>query len=274
MPSTKQSKTVNNPPKSSNTPLQSPAKDSIASKQSLIKNKLASLEDYIEAVKNKITEQYKEVIGLIRNIDKTAKSALDLAMSNSALIAENTEKISSHEFEYQTLLERLESLETENKVIKEELEDLKNRSMRKTLIFRNIQQDQRRESWDQTKIILANEIKKKMENIDHGVIIKKIERAHRAKENRHERNLPVIAKFNDWNFSEEVKTSFIKAAKDGNERTSIFVLQMYLPALTTRRNVAMKKRKELREGDQGIRAYVRYPAVLMVKAACTPYAEY
>ena len=54
--------------------------------------------------------------------------------------------------------------------------------MRKTLIFRNIQQDQRRESWDQTKIILANKIKKKMENIDHGVIIKKIERAHRAKE--------------------------------------------------------------------------------------------
>ena len=158
MPSTKQSKTVNNPLKSSNTPLQSPAKDSIASKQSLIKNKLASLEDYIEAVKNKITKQYKEVIGLIRNIDKTAKSALDLAMSNSALIAENTEKISSHEFEYQTLLERLESLEVENKVIKEELEDLKNRSIRKMLIFRNIQQDQRTESWDQTKIILANKI--------------------------------------------------------------------------------------------------------------------
>ena len=33
--------------------------------------------------------------------------------------------------------------------------------MRKTLIFRNIQQDPRRESWDQTKIILANDIKKK-----------------------------------------------------------------------------------------------------------------
>ena len=40
----------------------------------------------------------------------------------------------------------------------------------------------------------------------------------------------------------------------------------------------MKKRKELREEDQGIQAYVKYPAVLMVKqpveAAYTPYAEY
>ena len=77
-------------------------------------------------------------------------------MSHSALIAKNTEKISSHEFEYQ--LEKLESLETENKKIKEELENSKNRSMRKMLIFRNIQQDQRSETWDKLKIILANEI--------------------------------------------------------------------------------------------------------------------
>ena len=117
-----------------------------------------------------------------------------------------------------------------------------------------------------------------MRNIDHEIIIKKIESAHRAKENRPERNLKVIAKFTDWNFSEEVKTSFIKAAKDGNDRTLIFVSQMYSLALTTRRNEAMKKRKELREEDQGIRAYVKYPAVLTVKrpdeAAYTPYAEY
>ena len=100
MSSKKQSKTVNNPPKPSNTPPQSPVKDSIASIRSLIENKFANLEERIDAVENKITEQYEEVKGLIRNIDKTAKSVLDLNMSNSALIAENTEKISSHEFEY------------------------------------------------------------------------------------------------------------------------------------------------------------------------------
>ena len=117
-----------------------------------------------------------------------------------------------------------------------------------------------------------------MENIDHGVIIKKIERVHRAKENSPGRNLTVIAKFTDRNFSEEVKTSFIKAVKDGNDCTTIFVSQMYLPALTTGRNEAMKKRKELREEDQGLQAYVKYPAVLVVKrpgeATYTPYTEY
>ena len=40
----------------------------------------------------------------------------------------------------------------------------------------------------------------------------------------------------------------------------------------------MKKRKELREEDQGIQDYVKYPTELMVKrpseAAYTLYAEY
>ena len=104
-----------------------------------------------------------------------------------------------------------------------------------------------------------------MENIDNHVIMKKIERVHRAKKNRPGRNLPVIAKFTSWNLSEEVKTSFIKAAKDGNSHTLIFVLQMYSSALTTQCNEAMKKWKKLREEDQGIQAYVKYSTVLMVK---------
>ena len=80
-----------------------------------------------------------------------------------------------------------------------------------------------------------------MENIDHQVIIKKIERVHRAKENKLGRTLPVVAKFTDWNFSKDVKTSFIKAVKDGNDRTPIFVSQIYSSALTMRRNEAMKR---------------------------------
>ena len=62
--------------------------------------------------------QNEEVKDLIRNIDKTAKSALDLAMSNTALIAGNTKNISSQEFACQAPLKRLYSLETENKKLR------------------------------------------------------------------------------------------------------------------------------------------------------------
>ena len=95
--------------------------------------------------------------------------------------------------------------------------------MRKTLIFKNIKQPQQRESWDQTKLILANKILNVMPELDKDFITKKIESAHRVKGTKYGTilpvvakfsDLPVIAKFSDWTFPEQVKPSFIKVAKD------------------------------------------------------------
>ena len=103
---------------------------------------------------------------MIKDIEQKANSALSLATSNSKVIAENTERISSQQFDYQSLVERIEALETKNKELTDELEDSKNRSMRKTLVFRNIRQPQQRESWLQTKQTLANEIVNVMPELD------------------------------------------------------------------------------------------------------------
>ena len=150
--------------------------------------------------------------------------------------------------------------------------------MRKTLFFENIRQPQQRESWNQTKQILANEILNVMQELDKDFINSKIERVHRAKRNNYGTILPVIGKFSDWNFSEQTKSSFIKAAKDKKNETPIIVSQMYSAALTKRCNNPMIKRKEMRKDDHRIQAYVKYPAVLMVKypdeSVYTSYAEY
>ena len=153
---------------------------------------------------------------MIKDIEQKANSALSLATSNSKLniLPENTERISSQQFDYQSLVERIEALETKNKELTDELEDSKNRSMHKTLVFRNIRQPQQRESWDQTKQTLANEILNVMPELDKDYIISKIERAHRAKGNNYGTILQVIAKFSDWTFFGQVKSGFFRAAKD------------------------------------------------------------
>ena len=92
--------------------------------------------------------------------------------------------------------------------------------MRKTLFFKNTRQPQQREICDQTKQILANEILKVMPELDKKFIISKIERKHRAKKNNYGTILPVNAKFLDWTFSEQVKSGFIKAAKDKKDENS------------------------------------------------------
>ena len=100
----------------------------------------------------------------------------------------------------------------------------------------------------------------------------KIERAHRSQETEYTNTPAIIARFNDWQLTETIKTSFIKA------KSHIFVSQTYSPVLTKRRNEAMKIRKELKKSDPTIQAYVKFPAKLMVKNGngkeCSLYAEY
>ena len=71
---------------------------------------------------------------------KKTNSDLNLATSNSKLIAENTKRISNQQFDYQPLTEWTETLENKTKELKYELEESKNKSVRKTLVFKNIKQ--------------------------------------------------------------------------------------------------------------------------------------
>ena len=77
---------------------------------------------------------------------------------------------------------------------------------------------------------------------------------------------------------EQVKSSFIKTAKEKKDETPIIMSQMHSAALTKQCNNGMIKRKELRKDDHRIQAYVKYPTVLMVKypgeSVYTSYTEY
>ena len=143
--------------------------------------------------------------------------------------------------------------------MKLDIEDMKNRSLRKTLILKNIPQPKKWESWDKSKDILTKEIRSAMPTFEETVIRDKIERAHWSRENEYHKNPAIIEKFNNWEFTESIKTSFIRA------KSQICVSQMYSPALTKRRNEAMKVRKDLKRNEPNIQAYVKFPAQLMIK---------
>ena len=61
-----------------------------------------------------------------------------------------------------------------------EVEDLKNRSLRKTLVFRNIKKQRSEKAWDDTKMVLANEISKIMQDFLKEEIIRYTERTHQV----------------------------------------------------------------------------------------------
>ena len=117
-----------------------------------------------------------------------------------------------------------------------------------------------------------------MPELDKDFIISKIERVYRAKGSNYGTIVSIIAKFSDWTFSEQGKSSFIWARKDKKDEPSIIISQMYSAALTKRRSNAMIKRKELRKDYHRIQAYVKYLAVVKIKypgeSVYTSYAEY
>ena len=87
------------------------------------------------------------------------------------------------------------------KKLSSKLEDTRNRGLRKTLIFKSIpfQQQRPKESWDESKEVLAKEILKALPEFQVSDIIQKIKRAHKSSK----------SKFNDWGLTEKIKSRFI-----------------------------------------------------------------
>ena len=125
-------------------------------------------------------DQHQELLNLIKETDKSAKAALELAHSNTKLITNNSEKISNQDFQIEQMRNQITNLTTNLNELKSELDDTKYRDLRKTLIFRNISQTKNKESWDESKLTLAKEIKVIMPDVADDIIISKIERTHRA----------------------------------------------------------------------------------------------
>ena len=96
------------------------------------------------------------------------------------MITNNSEKISNQDFQIEQMVNQITNLTTNLNELKSELDDTKYRDLRKTLIFRNISQTKNKESWDESKLTLAKEIKVIMPDVADDIIISKIERAHRA----------------------------------------------------------------------------------------------
>ena len=218
-------------------------------------------------------DQHQELLNLIKETDKSAKAALEHAHSNTELITDNSEKISNQDLQIEDMSNQITNFKTNLNELKSKLDDVKNRDLRKTLIFRNIPQTKNKESWNESKLTLAKEIKVIMPGVADDIIISNIERAHRAPQkdtNQYSTpgSLPIIAKFIDWNFSEKVKSNFIRAARDSFQQhpnQTIYISQMYSSSVTARRNKAMLKLKKLKRDERAIQAYVKCPAILMVK---------
>ena len=106
------------------------------------------------------------------------------------------------------------------------------------------------ETWDETNVILANEIKKKLPDLELDVIKDKIERTHRSKESNYSHVLPIIANFTNWPLTERIKSEFIKVNRGQSQNGNpIIVSQMFSFSYSLKKQ-SHEKTKRVETGGQ------------------------
>ena len=120
-----------------------------------IKDAIQELNKQMVGINTKIISDHQEVMNKIEVVDKKTKEALHIATKNQTKIIkikENNTKMKEEitkdqkEIHSQTA-DQIKKVEAQLKAVMVELEDLRNRSMRSTLVFKNIREEGN-EKWE------------------------------------------------------------------------------------------------------------------------------
>ena len=222
----------------------------------------------INNIKTTIQKNHEDLKTELQIVDQKAKDAHTLALENQDEIKKLIDKQKNLNEEIkQDILKSINMPEIQKqlKTLDDENEDLRNRSMRSTLIFRGVRETEKNDSWEETSRLLVNILIKKLQ-LDPYECNMQISRAHRTPKSSNEDDdrsycRPIFAQFVSWRYAEDVRKNLIKL--HAKRKSDIIVSQMFSKNLTTRRNEAMKKRKELLETSPNLSIYLEYPAKLM-----------
>jgi len=204
------------------------------------------------------------ITNLTLKIDRLEKSLTEKVDHNTQEIADTKLSVSTNTSRLDSLEELVAKHTDSITDLSTNLDDLQNRSLRKTLIFKNIAKSNDEVSWTDTKNVLTKIIHDLQPEVLREKIYKQIERAHRGKASKEYDGPPFIyALFTNWCFSEQVKELF--QTESMNNNSTIYVSQMFSKSVTARRAKAFEHRRELRKATPTVKSHVKFPAVLMVK---------
>ena len=170
---------------------------------------------------------------------------------DTSTIQSNSDAIKKLQNEHVVLNESVDRCNTLITEQEEIIDDLRNRSLRTTLVFKGIEEPENEKTWADTEKNLVDMLHKVDPNIPVQVI-------YPCQYTR-------VAKFFSWKDSEKVKHLFTtKNAKDPSFK--VYCCAKYGPLTTARRNLAMAERRKLITNGEAAKAFVAYPAKLMVAA--------
>lgn len=228
-----------------------------------------TIENLDELLSKKLSEQKQEIVHELTIAMEQRISSVEVSVSQ--LETKSTVNESN-----------INQLEQKISFLENQMDDQINRSLRNTLIFRDInEQNDERNGEVSCSNIIANMISNNL-NIRFDDAFDMIDRCHRGNisfadvaninnENgadgrkNQSKIRPIYVKFCFWKDAQWVLRSLVE--NNIRNKSKIKVDQMYSKSLSKRRNEALILRKDLLKDKSNsiIKAYLAYPARLMVK---------
>ena len=259
--------------------------------RSILDASLKTLEEkLIASYAEDLRKTHNLITASLDSIKKTASSALNKAKANETSISALSDRVDTLVQSSDAHSNVISSLQDEVAILKEtnsasidkikqldlviakaneDVEDVRNRQMRKTLVFKNIpeSEEEKKNGWAGAEKALVDTMLATDMNLDEDQAYDLIERCHRGARAQNRQNHPrdIICQFHTWKDSQLTLTAFAKKnASDRNFKK--FCNQKYGPLTNARRNMAMVERKRLLEKGDIAKGYVAYPAKLFTAA--------
>ena len=243
--------------------------------------RITAIDNRLTTLKQNITINHSEILARVTAVEQRSHEALNIAKNNETIMTNLPTDIEQNllpqlieKFFPDLVLKikdslNISKLESQMKAVLIELEDLRNRSMRENLIIKGIEEDPN-EKWEDTVGKLTEFIHDNL-NLCYlqSEIDAQISRCYRANnensshktKKRKEGPRPVIVRFMNWRFAEEIRTRIIQM-NVSKQINNIFVDRMFSKELTARRHEALLERKEYIQKNKNIQIKLDFPATL------------
>lgn len=198
-------------------------------------------------------EKLESVESKVMNISATFEKTIDEVKASlrkgfhetNKLISDLQDKSKGLEFGLGKMEESLKAMETENKRLKDDIVDLKSRSMRDNLLFSNIP-ERRNETPIETERVLRDFLKENLKMDATQVGSLKFDRVHRITGSRTPR--VIVAKFNEFQ-----QRQLVKGMAKNLRGTNFYINEQFPPEIVAERKELTKVMKKKREEGNEVR---------------------
>ena len=230
----------------------------------------------IDALSAKLDGYDEKIEEIEKNVQKTDDSVQTLTAQVANSDDSHREKFEEFEKRIADLEEKLKKYEevpVSLDRLAEKVEDRTNRTLRETLIFKNVPEEGENgddDDYQYTKELVAKIVSDNCVEVTYDEALRSIKRAHRERDRKDDEEPHyragkrfIFVAFHSWDLCQVILKRF--RLKNINDRNfNISAEQKYGPMTTRRRSLAFQERKRLIDAGTITSGFVAFPARLLV----------